>query len=130
MKFLKKTPQKIRLFAPYTILVLCCVLLCVSCLESSKKEAQTQSPQTTAEMNLQKIAVQIEGMTCEIGCAKTIESRLSKMTGIKTVSVSFEKGLGEVVFDANQTSQTNISENIESLANGNTYKVTAVELFK
>jgi len=41
----------------------------------------------------------IEGMTCAIGCAKTIEKKLSKMEGVKSASVDFEKEMAMVEYD-------------------------------
>ena len=33
----------------------------------------------------------IEGMTCAMGCAKTIEKKMAKMDGVKSAKVDFEK---------------------------------------
>ena len=41
----------------------------------------------------------IEGMTCAIGCAKTIEKKLAKMDGVKSAKVDFEKKLAQVEYD-------------------------------
>jgi len=80
--------------------------------------------------NIKKIAVNIEGMTCEIGCAKTIESKLSKTEGIKVVSVSFDDKKGIVEYDANKTDVDKITEVVQEIAGGDLYKVTGSELIK
>tara|TARA_B110000967_G_C18901761_1_gene576074 strand:- start:9257 stop:9610 length:354 start_codon:yes stop_codon:yes gene_type:complete len=95
----------------------------VSCKQSTEK---TKTVQLAQKQRLKKIALQIEGMTCQIGCAKTIESRLSKTPGIESAAVSFEKRLGEIIFDTNQISESEISEKISSIGDGNTYLVVAI----
>jgi mercuric ion binding protein len=95
----------------------------ISCKQSAEKQKKEQ---TTQKQRLKKIALQIEGMTCQIGCAKTIESRLSKTPGIESATVSFEKRLGEIIFDTNQISESEISEKISSIGDGNTYLVVAI----
>lgn len=76
--------------------------------------------------NLKNIEVEIEGMTCEIGCARLIQSRLSKTNGIKFVQVSFENKLGDISYDENIISKKEIMEEIEKVAGGDTYKVLAI----
>ena len=41
----------------------------------------------------------IEGMTCAMGCAKTIENKLAHTNGVKSVTVDFEKTLATIEFD-------------------------------
>mgnify|MGYP001626529191 FL=1 len=96
----------------------------ISCKQNTEKPKKVQ---TTQKQSLKKIALQIEGMTCQIGCAKTIESRLSKTPGIESATVSFEKRLGEIIFDNNQISESEISEKISSIGDGNTYVVVAID---
>jgi mercuric ion binding protein len=101
--------------------------LTISCKQSTEK---TKTVQLAQKQRLKKIALQIEGMTCQIGCAKTIESRLSKTPGIESAAVSFEKRLGEIIFDTNQISESEISEKISSIGDGNTYLVVAINNLK
>jgi len=48
---------------------------------------------------LAKAEFNIKGMTCAIGCAKTIEKKLAKMDGVKSAKVDFEKKLAQVEYD-------------------------------
>ena len=48
---------------------------------------------------LAKAEFNIEGMTCAIGCAKTIEKKLATMKGVKSAKVDFEKKLAQVEYD-------------------------------
>jgi len=97
-------------------------LVLISCNEQ-KNEKEVAA-------NIKKIAVNIEGMTCEIGCAKTIESKLSKTEGISVVSVSFDDKKGIVEYDANKTDVNAIAAVVQEIAGGDLYKVTGTELIK
>lgn len=83
---------------------------------------ELQKPQ-----DLKKVAIAIQGMTCEIGCAKTIESKLSKTFGITDSKVIFDQNIGEFVYDANQISDTEIAQKIASIGNGEMYTTSEVK---
>lgn len=101
-------------------------LFTVSCKEASKNTKDTVVKTTQSE-NLKKIEVGIEGMTCQIGCAKTIESKLSKMEGVSSVAISFQNKLGQIVYDANKISKEDITKKITAIAGGETYSVSSVK---
>lgn len=86
-----------------------------------KPELAQVENQTTE--NLQKISLEIKGMTCEIGCARTIQSKLSKEKGVKSAKVNFENKKGVVEFDANKITKTEIVEVVNQIAGGDLYKV-------
>ncbi len=50
--------------------------------------------------DLQKVVIKVEGMTCE-ACTISINSALSKIQGVRAVSVRLEKGKAVVGFDNN-----------------------------
>jgi len=81
-------------------------------------------------VNVKKISIDIEGMTCEIGCAKTIESKLSKAEGVSIVSVSFEDKKGIIEYDANKTDENKIVAVVQQIAGGDLYKVTGTKLIE
>ena len=59
-------------------------LIFISCQET-KKEAPFKKQEVKTEqiaVDYKSIEVEIEGMTCEIGCARTIQSKLSKLDGV------------------------------------------------
>ncbi len=70
------------------------------------------------------IEVSISGMTCEIGCAKTIESKVSKMKGVRFSKVIFKDSIGQFTYDVNQTNAKTIINKINDIGNGKLYKVT------
>ena len=107
------------------------VLLSVSIIscagENSKKtNNQVKSAKELSE-NLKNVEVQIKGMTCEIGCARLIQSKLYKTEGIKFAKVSFEDKLGNITFDANKISTTKIKEVIQKVGGGDLYTVVEME---
>jgi len=72
---------------------------------------------------IKNIEVDIEGMTCEIGCARLIQSKLYKTEGVKFADISFENKLGKISFDVNKVSVDEIKEEIQKIAGGDLYKV-------
>lgn len=113
----------------YKSLFLLLVLLTgVSCNQSSKE--QNSKTAEVSELSkvpeIKKVALNIEGMTCEIGCARTIQSKLSKKKGVTFAEVNFDKKEGIVEYDASKISKKQLVETVEKIAGGDTYKVTAV----
>ena len=105
-------------------LVLSLVVL-VSCEE--KKEAKEAEPKVLAQSatpEMKKLEIDIQGMTCEIGCARTIQSRLSKKEGVKLAEVNFSEKKGLVEYDAQIISEKEIIATVEKIADGDLYKVT------
>jgi copper chaperone CopZ len=62
-------------------------------------------------------------MTCEMGCARTIESKISKLEGVKYSKVIFAKGIGQFTYDPKVISSKEIIQKINGIGGGNMYKV-------
>ncbi len=104
-------------------------------MTSCKKEAATTETIThkTAETpkkevviaaeNVQTASFEIEGMTCAIGCAKTIEEELSGLEGVQKATVDFDSKKATVVFDKSIQNQDKLTKVVEATADGKTYKV-------
>lgn len=114
-------------FFKITILTASLLILTISC----KKETQTINDSTQNNIQKESIAANykksefnIKGMTCEIGCAKLIQSKLSKVDGVKFVKVSFKDSIGMVEYDVNKISSTNIITFVDKIAGGDLYKAT------
>jgi mercuric ion binding protein len=75
---------------------------------------------------LETASFNIEGMTCAIGCAKTIEKELNETAGVQKASVDFDKKSATVEFDASQQSAEKLVKIVEATADGKTYKVSNV----
>ena len=87
---------------------------------NTKKEVAVAAKPETASFK-------IDGMTCAMGCAKTIESKLSKMNGVQKATVDFDKKQATVEFDAAVISPENLSKTVESTGDGETYKVSGMQ---
>lgn len=70
----------------------------------------------------EKATFQIEGMTCQMGCANTIQNKLAKLEGVSSATVDFETKTATVEFDNGQQNPTSIKETVEKIADG-AYKV-------
>jgi copper chaperone CopZ len=65
----------------------------------------------------------IEGMTCEMGCAKAIESTLAELPGVKSAEVNFEAKSAQIEFDKSACSKDQIISSVENLGGGDKYSV-------
>lgn len=99
-----------------------------SCNNGAKASAKNAAKITSAKEDLQSIEVNIEGMTCEIGCAKLIQSKVYKLDGVKESKVNFEEKKGIFTFDKNKISSEEITKKINGIAGGDLYKVTDVKI--
>lgn len=100
---------------------------------SCKKEQSTAENTTKTEVaapkkeiaaeNLETASFQIEGMTCAMGCAATIEKKLAEKDGVKEAKVDFDTKTATVAFDKTVNNQESLTKLVESVADGKTYKV-------
>lgn len=110
-------------------------LLFASCKDTSKdgnietpaegKAADTTKVKETAA-NLETTSFKIDGMTCPMGCAKTIENKLAGMEGVQEAKVDFEKKTATISFDAAKQTPEKFVETVEHIADG-AYKVSDVK---
>ena len=87
---------------------------------NTKKEVAVAAKPETASFK-------IDGMTCAMGCAKTIESKLSKMNGVQKATVDFDKKQATVEFDAAVLTPEKLTKTVESTGDGETYKVSGMQ---
>jgi copper chaperone CopZ len=74
----------------------------------------------------EKVALAISGMTCEIGCAKTIQSKLSKKEGVLDAKVVFTDSIATINYDANKTSKEDLIAFVGGIAGGELYSASEV----
>ena len=106
-------------------------LLTVSCKKEAAKEEVTAEKEVAAPKkevviaaeNVQTASFEIEGMTCAMGCAKTIEEELGAMEGVQKATVDFDSKKATVIFDKTIQNQENLTKVVEATADGKTYKV-------
>jgi len=107
-----------------TLILLFTISLGLNSCDTSKAEKKGENTKISqSESQLKNLEVNISGMTCEIGCAKTIESKVSKMKGVSFSKVSYNDSIGQFTYDANLTSAKTIIAKIDGIADGDTYKV-------
>lgn len=90
----------------------------VGCKKENKK--QDIQKEVVAE-NVQEASFKISGMTCEVGCAKTIESKLAKKEGVVDAKVVFTDSVATVKFDASKTNKKDLMTFVNGIADGKTY---------
>lgn len=105
-------------------------LFCLTIL-SCKKEENTQNNNKAAKelkenksvAESKKATMKIEGMTCAIGCAKTIENKLAELEGVSNAKVDFDSKTASIEYDGAIQSLETLSKTVEGVADGKTYKV-------
>ena len=108
-------------------------LLFASCKETKTEEkteiasTETSAPKVKKEIaaaNLQTASFTIEGMTCAIGCAKTIQEELTALDGVQEAKVDFDKKLATVTFDKTVQTPESLTKVVQETGDGKTYKVS------
>jgi periplasmic mercuric ion binding protein len=106
-------------------------LLIVGCKEKTAEKVTVVTtekvvPKIKKEIpvaNVQTASFNIEGMTCAIGCAKTIEEELSGLDGVQKATVDFDKKLATVTFDKTVQTPEKLTKVVQATGDGKTYKV-------
>jgi Cu+-exporting ATPase len=107
----------------YFIIFLSVFIFSCNSGNSVKNGDQVTEVKKELPKDLTNLEVEITGMTCEIGCAKLIQSKLYKTEGVSFAEVSFEKGKGKITYDANKVSDEELKNIIENIAGGDLYRV-------
>ena len=113
-------------------------LFAMNCKNDVKPEVKTIEVETATEnvntldpnATYAKAEFTIDGMTCEIGCARTIQKKLTKMEGVKSAKVDFDRKLAMVEYNEAQVTPASLEETVTKVAD--IYKVSdmkAVESF-
>jgi copper chaperone CopZ len=105
--------------------------LLLSCKDTARKPvASTGENNTTKEFTVaakpETASFKIEGMTCAMGCAKTIETKLSKLDGVQKATVNFDNKQATVDFDAAVLTLEKLTKTVEATGDGETYKVSGM----
>ena len=120
-------------FTKFTTTVIIASLLFVSCknntetTKSGMVTAETTAPKVKKEIaaaNLQTASFKVEGMTCAIGCAKTIQEELTTLDGVQKATVNFDKKLAIVTFDKTVQNPESLTKVVQATGDGKTYKVS------
>jgi len=108
-------------------------LFFVSCKNNDKALVETTKKtdvkkEIAAVVKPETASFSIDGMTCAVGCAKTIEKQLSEMDGVQNAKVDFDKKVAIVNFDLDKLKSEDLVKAVESTGDGQTYKVSNIKL--
>jgi len=115
------------------LFVLVITVFAINCKNESKPEVKTVEVEANADKAIDanatyaKAEFTIDGMTCAVGCAKTIESKLGKMEGVKSAKVDFDKKLAMVEYNEAKVTPNNLIETVSKV--GDSYQVTNMKTF-
>ncbi|MCB0448983.1 heavy-metal-associated domain-containing protein [Mariniflexile maritimum] len=115
---------------PKNILIVSLMALFVMNCKNDAKQPEVKTVETATEASATtdpnatyaKAEFKIDGMTCAVGCAATIEKKMAKMDGVKWAKVDFDKKLAMVEYDIAKVSPTNLVETVAKV--GDAYKVS------
>ncbi len=104
------------------------LVILFSCKNETKAEIKTvetatekAAHQLDPNATYSKAEFGIKGMTCEMGCAKTIEKKLARMEGVKSATVDFKNAMAMVEYDVAKVNPESITKTVTSV--GKTYSV-------
>ena len=113
------------------IFSLTCLVVLFACTQQPKPELK--EVRTTVQMNekvidgeLSEVSFSISGMMCKMGCAKTIETNLSKMEGVQQASVDFETSLATVLYNSSILKTDDLVQTVTKT--GDSYTVSNMAL--
>jgi len=118
-----KTIKNILLVAVITLVAFSCKNETTPEVKTVETEASVETAKAELDPNATyaKAEFTIEGMTCAVGCAKTIEKKLAKMEGVKSAKVDYDNKLAMVEFDDAKVTTTTLEETVKKV--GDTYTV-------
>ncbi len=103
----------------------------VSCKKEATVDAvvadSTEVSASKAIAKAETTTMNIEGMTCAVGCAKVIENKLAGLEGVQKASVDFDTKTATIEYDATVQTPEKLTEVVEAIADGKTYKVANVK---
>lgn len=119
-----------KLFSKISFVLLALFILnCKGNQEPEIKTVEVAAEETATVMDpnvhYAKAEFTIDGMTCAIGCAKTIEKKLAGMEGVQSVSVDFDKKLAMVVYNEAMVNPESLTETVTK--SGEAYKVSEMK---
>lgn len=122
------------------VLLTTVILLALNCKNKTEAEIKTVENGTTENTEAHKkqganfqdsenyatAQFTIKGMTCAMGCAKTIEKKLANMDGMYNAKVDFENELASVEFDAEKIDKDALVSKVSSVSKS--YSVEDIQL--
>lgn len=91
-------------------------LTLVSCKKTEEDKVANGEETTNVAPAMATTSFMIEGMHCEMGCAKAIEKKIAKMDGVQDVEIDFAGKKATIQFDANKQAPENFVETVEKIS--------------
>ena len=96
--------------------------------DSASIASSSEKKEIVAAVKPETATFHIDGMSCAMGCAKTIEKKLAEMNGVQKATVDFDKKEAIVEFDATIQTPEKLTQLVEAVADGKTYKVSEMKI--
>jgi Cu+-exporting ATPase len=84
-------------------------------VETANSQIHNETPQTEG-LNYVTATFTIKGMSCEMGCARAIENKLSKLEGMSKANVNFQDEMATVKFDAKKINEALLVSTVTSVS--------------
>ena len=84
-------------------------------VETANSQIHNETPQTEG-LNYVTATFTIKGMSCEMGCARAIENKLSKLDGMSKANVNFQDEVETVKFDGDKINETLLVSTVTSVS--------------
>lgn len=114
------------------ILSLVAMFSLAACGTISEKEPVVTHVKQEGPVGESVAKLHIEGMMCEIGCASKVKKELLELPGVSSVEIDFsddrEVDFAIVEFTSGHTDAKALYSQVNKIADGRLYGVTAVEI--
>lgn len=112
------------------LLIAFACLTIISCKQEAKPEVKTVGindaalATTDLAVNYSKAEFKIDGMTCAVGCAATIQKNLAKMDGVKSAKVDFDNRIAMVEYNDDKINLNDLETTVHKTSD--VYKVSEI----
>ena len=96
-------------------------------VETANSQIHNETPQTEG-LNYVTATFTIKGMSCEMGCARAIENKLSKLDGMSKANVNFQDEMATVKFDANKINEALLVSTVTSVSQTLSFSVEGFKM--
>ncbi len=97
--------------------------------QASERNVEITEQIVEGDENIALAIIELEGMSCEVGCARYIKGKLAKLEGVLEADVLFEEKIARITYDPTIITGQQIVSHINGLNEGQ-YKVEKVNIEK
>lgn len=128
-----KTIKLISRLVFVLLLIFCCKEKAepkIISVKTAVSQTNNESTKTEDFQNHETASFTIKGMSCEMGCAKTIEKKLSKLDGMYKARVDFQKEMATVKYNPSIINEDLLTATVISLSQTSSYSVEEFQINK